>query len=241
MTSPAGPDSAVTATDSAPELPESAYAPRPRWLVGLLVALLAVALVGTGGAVAVLTGVGLPYRPADDSIDAGFVRDMITHHDQAVQIAQVARDHSTDPAVRLLAFDIETQQLGQIGQMRGWLQTWELSEQTDRPRMAWMGDQAPTHQHDEASADGAFMPGMATTTELTKLRSLSGKALDVLFLQLMIRHHQGGLPMARYAADNARVDYVQELAGKVVSAQTSEIVTMEQMLRERGGTPLPAP
>jgi uncharacterized protein (DUF305 family) len=104
--------------------------------------------------------------------------------------------------------------------------------------MAWMGDQA-AHQHD--AEDGALMPGMATTTEMTKLRSLSGKVLDVFFLQLIIRHHQGGLPMARYASGHVRVDYVQELAGKIVSAQTNEIVTMEQMLRERGGTPLPAP
>jgi uncharacterized protein (DUF305 family) len=85
------------------------------------------------------------------------------------------------------------------------------------------------------------MPGMATPTEMAKLRSLSGKALDVYFLQLMIRHHQGGLPMARYAADHASVDYVRDLAQKIVTAQSGEIVSMEQMLRERGGTPLPAP
>jgi uncharacterized protein (DUF305 family) len=232
-------DAAGEAAGQTAERPVPVAAPlRPRWLVGMLGAVLAITLVGLGGAVAVVTGIGQPYHPADDSADAGFTRDMI--HDQAVQIAQVARDHSTDPAVRLLAFDIETQQLGQIGQMRGWLQTWQLSEQTDRPHMAWMGGQAP-HQHDATAADGALMPGMATTTEMTKLRSLSGKALDVFFLQLMIRHHQGGVPMARYAGDHARVDYVQDLAGKVVSAQTSEIVAMEQMLRERGGTPLPAP
>jgi uncharacterized protein (DUF305 family) len=227
----------VGVTDD-PAEPPLAPAPRPRWVLGLLVVLLAATLVATGGAVAVLTGVGQPYRPTDGSLDTGFTRDMITHHDQAVQMAQVARDHSTDPAVRLLAFDIETQQLGQIGQMRGWLQTWQLPEQTDRPHMAWMGSQAP-HQH--STEDGALMPGMATTAEMTKLRSLSGTALDVFFLQLMIRHHQGALPMGQYAAANARVGYVAELAGKVVSAQTSEIVTMEQMLRERGGTPLPAP
>lgn len=212
-------------------------AARPRWLVGVLLAFLAVLLVVTGGAVAVLTGIGQPYQPADAALDTGFARDMITHHDQAVQMAQVARDHSTDPAVRLLAFDIETQQIGQIGQMRGWLQNWGLPEQTDRAHMAWMGGAAP-HVHD--TADGALMPGMATTAEMAKLRSLSGKALDVYFLQLMIRHHQGGLPMAQYTAAHARVAYVQDLASKIVSAQTSEVAAMEQMLRERGGVPLPS-
>jgi uncharacterized protein (DUF305 family) len=228
----AGP--AAVATDSPPAV---AAPDRPRWLVAVLVLFLAVALVTTGGAIAVLTGVGQPRQPADDSVDAGFARDMITHHDQAVQMAQMARDHSTDPAVRLLAFDIETQQLGQIGQMRGWLQTWGLPEQTDRAHMAWMAGAAP-HLHDAGA--GAVMPGMATTVEMAKLRSLSGKALDVYFLQLMIRHHQGGLPMAQYGAAHAHLDYVQDLAGKIVSAQTSEVVSMEQMLRERGGTPLPS-
>ena len=47
--------------------------------------------------------------------------------------------------------------------------------------------------------------------------------------------------MARYAADHASVDYVRELGQKIVTAKTGEIVSMEQMLRERGGTPLPAP
>jgi len=224
----AGP--AEVAVDS----PRAAAPARPRWLVGLLVTFFAVALVATGGAVAVVAGIGQPQQPADGSVDVGFARDMITHHDQAVQMAQMARDHSTDPAVRLLAFDIETQQLGQIGQMRGWLQTWGQPEQTDRAHMAWMGS-AAGHLH-----EGGRMPGMASTAEMAKLKTLSGKALDTFFLQLMIRHHEGGLAMAQYGAAHAGVDYVRDLAGKIVSAQTSEVVAMEQMLRERGGTPLPS-
>ncbi len=71
--------------------------------------------------------------------------------------------------------------------------------------------------------------------------TLHGKALDVLFLQLMIRHHQGGVAMAQYAEQNASQDYVRTLAGHMLAAQSAEIVQMEQMLRQRGGAPLPAP
>ena len=220
------------------EVADAAGPPRPRWLVVLLVAVLAAALVVGGGTLAVVAGIGTTRAPADDSADAGFARDMSTHHDQATQIAQVVRDGGTDPAVRLLAFDIETQQLGQIGQMLGWLQSWGLSQQTDRPHLAWL---PPESGHVHSSADGALMPGMATPAEMAKLRSLSGQPLDVYFLQLMIRHHQGGLPMARYAAEHASVDYVRDLGQKVVAGQSAEIVTMEQLLRERGGQPLPAP
>jgi uncharacterized protein (DUF305 family) len=163
---------------------------------------------------------------------------MIVHHEQAVEMAQFVRDHGSDPALRLIAFDIETQQLTQVGEMRGWLESWGVPEQGGQAHMAWMGGAAP-HQHD--AGPGAVMPGMATTAELDRLRTLSGKALDVFFLQLMIRHHQGALPMAQYAAAHVRVDYVRVLAGKIFTAQTGEIVTMEQLLRERGGTPLPSP
>lgn len=199
-------------------------------LVGVLVSVMAVALLVAGGAIAVATGIGADRPPVEDSVDAGFARDMSTHHTQAVRMAQQVRDHGSDPAIRLLAYDVETGQLAQIGQMRGWLQTWGLTPQSSLPQMGWMG--MADHAHD------GLMPGMATTAELDRLRTLSGRALDVYFLQLMIRHHQGGLEMAQYGATHAAEPYVRDLAGKIVVAQQAEVVTMEQLLRERGGTPL---
>jgi uncharacterized protein (DUF305 family) len=100
--------------------------------------------------------------------------------------------------------------------------------------MAWMGGSG------HLGSDG-LMPGMATPSEIDKLETLHGTALDIMFLQLMIRHHQGGVPMAQYAADHAKADYVKTLAAAIVSAQSSEIVSMEQVLRQLGGAPLPAP
>ena len=85
------------------------------------------------------------------------------------------------------------------------------------------------------------MPGMATPAQMNKLESLHGKALDVLFLQLMIHHHQGGLPMARYALAHAKDASVRLLAGVMVSAQSAEIIQMEQTLRTLGASSLPPP
>ena len=85
------------------------------------------------------------------------------------------------------------------------------------------------------------MPGMATPAQIDETGTLHGKALDIYFLQLMIRHHQGGLPMANYAAQHATQPYVRLLASKMVEAQSREIIQMEQLLRERGASPLPAP
>jgi uncharacterized protein (DUF305 family) len=101
--------------------------------------------------------------------------------------------------------------------------------------MAWMKG----HQH-EIGPNG-LMPGMATPAQMTKLQTLHGKALDVFFLQLMIRHHQGGIQMAQYAALHAREPYVRTIAQKMFNNQSTEIVQMEQLLRQLGGTPLPPP
>ena len=204
----------------------------PRALRVVLAVVSALALLAAGAGLAVATGLGADRPPGERSVDAGFARDMSTHHTQATEMAQVVRDNGADPTVRLTAFDIETQQISQIGQMRGWLQTWGLTGQSAVPAMAWMAGGGHGMQ------PGELMPGMATTAELAKLRPLTGRALDVYFLQLMIRHHHGGLAMAQDAAEHASEPYVRELATKVVQAQQAEVVTMEQMLRKRGGQPL---
>ena len=81
--------------------------------------------------VAVAVAVGLwqwPRVPADDSAEAGFARDMATHHDQAVEMAFLARDITTDPRLRALTYDIIVTQSAQRGIFMGWLQQWGLPQ-----------------------------------------------------------------------------------------------------------------
>ncbi len=167
-----------------------------------------------------------------NSVDAGFARDMSTHHTQAVTMAGYERDNTSDPELRVLAFDIETSQEMQVGEMQGWLDSWGLSRESSLAEMGWMGH--PT-------AAGSLMPGMATPTQMNTLESSHGRALDLLFLQLMIHHHQGGLPMAQYALNHATEPYVRYLAGRMYSLQSSELQQMERMLAKLGGHTLPAP
>ncbi|WP_138733138.1 DUF305 domain-containing protein [Modestobacter excelsi] len=226
---------------------------RPRsWLTAVLVTVIAVGLLALGGGLAVALGIGRTEQPAADSVDAGFARDMSRHHLQAVEMADLAAGRSTDPEVLLLAFDIASTQTNQAGRMQGWLTLWGLPL-TSGDTMGWMDDAAAgghdvsghdVSGHDMSatgSADGAVMPGMATETELAQLRSLSGTPFDVMFLQLMIRHHQGGLEMAQYGQQHAGEAVVRGLARSIAQTQTAETTTMEQMLRARGGAPLPAP
>lgn len=163
----------------------------------------------------------------DTGADAGFARDMQTHHHQAVEMAFLVRDRSEDPEVRTLAFDIITSQQQQAGQMYGWLVQWDLPQTGPRQPMAWVGG-----DHGGHGADGP-MPGMATDEQLDELRSAQGVEAERIFLQLMIDHHRGGVEMARAALADARTDEVLTLAGAIERAQATEIELMESMLAER--------
>jgi uncharacterized protein (DUF305 family) len=198
----------------------------------VLLAVIAVGLLLIGGAGAVALGIGQEDTPTSDSVDAGFARDMSTHHLQGVEMANLALTRATDPQVRSLAFDISATQTNQVGRMQGWLSLWGVPL-SGGEQMAWL----PGHPH----AANGLMPGMATEQELTGLQSLTGTAFDIRFLQLMIRHHQGGRAMAEYAAEHAQVAQVRSLARSIDDTQTAETTTMSAMLTALGGTPLPPP
>jgi uncharacterized protein (DUF305 family) len=205
-----------------------------RGFTRLLIIVLAVAALVVAGTAGWLVRGGPPAGVSASSVDAGFARDMSTHHTQAVTMAGYERDNTTNPSLKLLSYDIETSQQFQLGQMSGWLDGWGLSRESSLAPMSWMAG----HAHLES--DG-LMPGLATPAQMSTLLTLHGTALDVLFLQLMIHHHQGGVTMARYAAQHASQVFVRATAQAMVNVQSNEIVEMEQLLRQLGGAPLPPP
>lgn len=206
-------------------------------------------IAAAGLAVAVVAALGLvigyqlhdaegPVMPTDDSVDAGFARDMQIHHSQAVEMSMIVRDNTDDDAVRTMAYDIALTQRQQMGQMFAWLDMWGLPQRSSaQDEMAWMGHE--DHRGDDtAPAAAQLMPGMATPAQMDELRAARGKAAEILFLQLMIPHHEGGIDMAEYAAARADVEEVRLGAEKMVIAQESEIRAMNDMLVERGADPV---
>ena len=208
---------------------------QPKAIVAALVAL----ALGLLGGLA-LNGVGGEELPADDSVAAGFARDMKTHHDQAVEMSWIVRDRTDDELVRSLAYDIARTQENQSGQMAGWLASWGLRATGPGEQMEWMQDLGHDHEDDPNAqlTDEGRMPGMASDDELAELRSLSGEEAEVFFLQLMIRHHKSGVPMAEVAVDYSQNDAVETLARSIITSQTAEVETMTAMLQERGAEPL---
>jgi uncharacterized protein (DUF305 family) len=173
--------------------------------------------------------------PGDESAEAGFARDMATHHAQAVEMSLLIRDTSSDQALRTLAYDIIVTQSTQRGIFMGWLQSWGVPQTSTLPRMAWM----PGHAHSVPAAGGAMplMHGMASEDELRRLREARGPEAEVLFLQLMIRHHEGGVVMARALEGLSRRAEVLGMARNIDSTQRAEIAEMTEMLATRAARP----
>lgn len=228
---PAGPPG----TDGSDDASSSGGNGEPRWVRPFVAVVAAVALLllgATGGLLLGSAGSSGSSMPVAGSVDVGFAQDMTVHHQQAVEMAGWERDHTRDPALYQLAYDIESTQTQQIGRMQGWLGLWDAAAFPTGGHMAWMN---------EAMGHGAVatMPGMASDADLKALRAATGPKLDVLFLQLMLRHHRGGTSMLQYAAGHADQPEVRNLAAQMLSSQNAEADYMTQLLGARGGQPLP--
>lgn len=217
------------------------WGPAGTAVVAALTALVLLVLGATAGVALFAGDDPLPATPTSGSADAGFAQDMIAHHQQAVLMAHLAERQSDDPEIQRYAYDVAYTQTAQIGQMEGWLALWELPEIGSSPHMAWMavsGHQQPAMPGDPM-AGTELMPGMATDEEIDKLKSLRGEQSDVFFLQLLIRHHEGGKPMMQYAARRAGNSVVRNFAQQMLNTQSAEVRDMTTMLRQRGSAPIP--
>jgi uncharacterized protein (DUF305 family) len=161
---------------------------------------------------------GPPYVPAD----VEFMRHMIVHHMQAVEMTGLVTERTTSPDIRLLAERIEASQEDELRMMRRWL--------TER------GEALPDeHAHHMPHAHHE-MPGMLGPEEMAVLRAARGADFDRLFLQGMIKHHEGALIMVEqlFAIDGAGQETEMfQFASHVDSDQRMEIARMQRMLAER--------
>lgn len=178
-----------------------------------------------------------PHHPADDSVEAGFARDMSEHHAQATQMAVLVMQRTEDESVRRLATDIINNQEFERGVMATWLGEWDLPRAREGERMLWMEGHS---DHDHAAMElpaGVTMPGMASPTEIQALTDATGEEAEVLFLQLMTTHHISGVQMAEAAVHGAKAPEVRAVAQRMVDAQSGEIELMDRWLRDRGSEP----
>jgi uncharacterized protein (DUF305 family) len=221
------PPGAVPLGDGAdpPEVPVEPGRPEgrrgPSWTQ---VIVLALAMAFLGGAVGYVVGKGRP--PADDSVDVGFLQDMIDHHEQGIEMARsVLRKDDVEPVVRTLAEEVILIQQREVGLMDAQLSIWgKVRGELDRATMGWMGMDASVET----------MPGMQSAEDLDALDAATGAQADYLFLTMMRDHHQGGVHMASDAARHAGSSRVRDLAGRIERSQSSEIEEYTGILRQLG-------
>jgi len=147
--------------------------------------------------------------------DVMFAQMMIPHHEQAVQMAELAATRANAPLIKDLAAQIQGAQQPEIDEMTAWLDEW----------------QAPTLSADEAmSAHGGHgMAGMLSDEDLQSLEQASGSDFDRKFAEAMIEHHEGAIAMAEPVVDSGD-PRVATLASAIITTQKQEIEQLEAFL-----------
>jgi uncharacterized protein (DUF305 family) len=156
-----------------------------------------------------------------------FVQMMIPHHQQALEMSVLAPEQASDAKVKALAERIDVSQGAEISAMQSWLRRHAVDGQGAGGHGGHGGHGAPS-----AAPSHAGMPGMATPEEMARLQAAQGEEFDRLYLNLMIKHHEGALTMAREVLSKTGTDVtVQQLAKDVLTTQQAEIVRMRDLLR----------
>lgn len=151
-----------------------------------------------------------------NTADVEFAQSMIQHHQQAVEMADIALDSSVGAGAQVLdlATRIKGAQDPEIAMMSGWLTSWGQPMQMDT----------------SMSQDMHLTDGMMTDAEMADLHNLKGAEFDTMWMQMMIRHHTGAITMAQTVKTSGMNTDVVALAGQVITAQQSEIDEMKTIL-----------
>jgi uncharacterized protein (DUF305 family) len=163
--------------------------------------------------------------------DVEFVQGMIPHHAQALTMTAMVADRASSPDLPLLAERMDVSQRDEIRLMEQWLE--------DR------GEEVPDASNDHGYGDGTaeLMPGMLTDDELAQLEQATGPEFDTLFLQYMIRHHEGARIMVADLLSGegggGQEPGVFQLAQHIDSDQSIEIARMKSLLAQFAASPAP--
>ncbi|HNB95997.1 MAG TPA: DUF305 domain-containing protein, partial [Microthrixaceae bacterium] len=191
------------------------------------VAILAVALVttaaacsnddgttGNSGATTTRGQTATAELPDDvNDADVAFVQGMVPHHEQAIQMSELVIANGDDPTVIALAEQINAAQGPEIDQMNTWLDDWDID---------------PAGSDGMDGMDGAN--GMMSDDEMDMMSEAMGADLDRMFLETMIRHHQGAIRMAEVELEEGSNADVLALAQGIIDGQQAEIDQMQSML-----------
>ena len=163
---------------------------------------------------------GTPASKAKNAADVLFATMMIPHHAQAISMADIALKRGTDPKVVALAPKIKAAQGPETERMSGWLAGW------GEPVPSASGGSDMSDMHGMGGQTG----GMMSAQEMTNLRAAAGSAFDRMWLQMMVRHHQGAVDMAKTELARGTHPESKELARSIIDAQAAEVAEINSIL-----------
>ena len=183
-----------------------------------LTAVLALGACGTDDAGSAAPGGMSPMTSStSESADAGqkddveFAQMMIPHHQQAVEMADMALESASSAEVMALAKQIKAAQDPEIATMTGWLEEWKAPMSAD-------------------GGHGGHDGGMMSDSDMKGLAGADGAAFDRMWLTMMIEHHEGAVEMAQDVLKSTADPDVKAMAEAVVAGQEKEIATMKALL-----------
>lgn len=156
---------------------------------------------------------GTPASGPHNTADVSFATDMIPHHTQAVQMADLALTQATSAEVKTLATQIKAAQDPEIQTMSGWLAGWGENVPSGSSSMGGMGSGT----------------AMMSDADMTARGAARGAAFDRMWVSMMISHHTGALEMAKTELSSGQNPDAKALAQSITTSQTAEITTMRQL------------
>jgi uncharacterized protein (DUF305 family) len=206
-----------------------------RWITA---AGLAATLASAAPAIAAAQAQPAAQTPQHSEADVRFIHGMIGHHAQALEMTALVPARSARDDVRLMAERIDVSQRSEIERMHRWLRARGLAVPAADAHPAHPPAGGAHAQHGAGAHAG--MPGMATPEEMARLAQATGEVFDALFLELMIRHHEGALVMvdALFGSRGGGQDSeIYSIASEVDADQRMEIDRMRTMQQgPPGGT-----
>ncbi|MFE9692321.1 DUF305 domain-containing protein [Micromonospora sp. NPDC005806] len=159
--------------------------------------------------------------------DVMFAQMMIPHHQQAVEMANLAPSRATDAELKDLAAKIKAAQDPEITTMKGWLTAWGKPTPTPGNHNMHGMSASPSHDMPGMNSD---MPGMMSEQEMAELTAAKGTEFDKKFAEMMIAHHNGAIEMAKTEQANGSNPEAEALAAKIAAGQAAEVQTLQKIL-----------
>lgn len=203
----------------------------PLALIAALCGTLAACSDDTSGSAGDASSAAADSRAHNDA-DVAFATQMIPHHQQALEMVDLAADRDLPADVRTLVTGIESAQAPEIDTMTGWLNAWGEPAPSDAGHMGHdMGDMGDdTGDMGDDMGDMSGMPGMMSGQQMTALADAPDARFADMWLRLMIAHHEGAVTMARTELAEGEYPPAIALAQSIVDSQTAEIERMRELL-----------